>query len=85
LSLLLDNSVSFEAIYKLAQQTEKSLLKDINLFDVYQGQNLPEGKKSYAVSFTIQDKTKTLTDVQIDKIMSKFQKNIETELGASLR
>ena len=85
LSLLLDESISFDAIYKLARQTEKSLLKDINLFDVYQGKNLPEGKKSYAVSFTIQDNTKTLTDVQIDKIMSKLQKNLETELGASLR
>ena len=85
LSLLLDNSVSFDTIYHLARQTEKSLLKDINLFDVYQGKNLPEGKKSYAVSFTIQDNAKTLTDVQIDKIMSKLQKNFETELGASLR
>jgi phenylalanyl-tRNA synthetase beta chain len=85
LSLLLDDSVSFDSIYNIARQTEKSLLKDINLFDVYQGKNLPEGKKSYAVSFTIQDNTKTLTDVQIDKIMSKLQKNFETELGASLR
>ena len=85
LSLLLDESVSFDSLYNIARQTEKSLLKDINLFDVYQGKNLPEGKKSYAVSFTIQDNTKTLTDVQIDKIMSKLQKNFETELGASLR
>jgi phenylalanyl-tRNA synthetase beta chain len=85
LSLLLDENVSFDTIYNIARQTEKSLLKDINLFDVYQGKNLPEGKKSYAVSFTIQDNTKTLTDVQIDKIMGKLQKNFETELGASLR
>jgi phenylalanyl-tRNA synthetase beta chain len=85
LSLLLDDNVSFDAIYNLARQTEKSLLKDISLFDVYQGKNLPEGKKSYAVSFTIQDNTKTLTDVQIDKIMGKLQKNLETELSASLR
>ena len=85
LSLLLDENVSFETIFTIARQTEKSLLKDINLFDVYQGKNLPEGKKSYAVSFTIQDNTKTLTDVQIDKIMSKLQKNFETELSASLR
>jgi phenylalanyl-tRNA synthetase beta chain len=85
LSLLLDENISFDTIYNLARQTEKSLLKDINLFDVYQGKNLPEGKKSYAVSFTIQDNTKTLTDVQIDKIMGKLQKNLETELGASLR
>ncbi|SHG92273.1 phenylalanyl-tRNA synthetase beta subunit [Flavobacterium fluvii] len=85
LSLLLDDNISFDAVYNLARQTEKSLLKDISLFDVYQGKNLPEGKKSYAVSFTIQDNTKTLTDVQIDKIMGKLQKNLETELGASLR
>lgn len=85
LSLLLDDTISFDSIYSIAKQTEKSLLKDINLFDVYQGKNLPEGKKSYAISFTIQDTTKTLTDVQIDKIMNKLQKNFETELGASLR
>ncbi len=85
LSLLLDDNVTFESIYNLARQTEKTLLKDINLFDVYQGKNLPGGKKSYAVSFTIQDSSKTLTDVQIDKIMGKLQKNFETELGASLR
>jgi phenylalanyl-tRNA synthetase beta chain len=52
---------------------------------VYEGKNLPEGKKSYALSFTIQDSSKTLTDTQIDKIMSKLQNNFETELGASLR
>ena len=85
LSLLLDENVSFESIYAIARQSEKALLKEINLFDVYQGKNLPEGKKSYAVSFIIQDNTKTLTDVQIDKIMNKLQKNFETELGASLR
>ncbi len=85
LSLLLDENVTFESIYAIARQTEKSLLKDISLFDVYQGKNLPKGKKSYAISFTIQDNSKTLTDVQIDKIMDKLQKNFETELGASLR
>jgi phenylalanyl-tRNA synthetase beta chain len=85
LALLVDDSVSFDSIYKIARQTEKSLLKNIDLFDVYQGGNLPEGKKSYAVSFIIQDATKTLTDVQIDKIMSKLQKNFESELEAVLR
>lgn len=84
-ALLVDTSVTFDSIYKIARQTEKSLLKSINLFDVYEGNNLPEGKKSYAVSFTIQDATKTLTDVQIDKIMGKLQTNFETELGATLR
>jgi phenylalanyl-tRNA synthetase beta chain len=85
LALLIDQSVTYDSIYNIARQTEKTLLKDINLFDVYEGQNLPEGKKSYALSFTIQDSSKTLTDVQIDKIMSKLQHNFETELGAILR
>lgn len=85
LALLLDQSITYDSIYTIARQTEKALLKEINLFDVYEGQNLPEGKKSYALSFTIQDNSKTLTDAQIDKIMSKLQKNFETELGASLR
>ena len=85
LALLLDNEVSFDNIYKVARQTEKSLLKEISLFDVYEGSNLPEGKKSYALSFIIQDNSKTLEDTQIDKIMSKLQKNFETELGAVLR
>ena len=85
LALLVDNTVAFDSIYTIARQTEKGLLKNINLFDVYEGKNLPEGKKSYAVSFTLQDITKTLTDEQIDKIMNKLQKNLETEVGASLR
>ncbi|MEG1229689.1 MAG: phenylalanine--tRNA ligase subunit beta [Flavobacterium sp.] len=85
LALLIDKNTSYESIFNLAKQTEKTLLKDINLFDVYEGEKLPEGKKSYALSFTIQDNTKTLTDAQIDKIMSKLQQTFETELGASLR
>lgn len=85
LSLLVDTNSTFENIYSIARKTEKALLKNINLFDVYEGKNLPEGKKSYAISFIIQDETKTLTDNQIDKIMSKLQQNFETELGATLR
>lgn len=85
LALLVDQNITYDAIYNLARQTEKSLLKNVNLFDVYEGQNLPEGKKSYALSFTIQDTAKTLEDAQIDKIMSKLINNFETELGASLR
>ncbi len=85
LSLLLDENITFESIYAVARQSEKILLKEIDLFDVYEGKNLPNGKKSYAVSFTIQDVTKTLTEDQIDKVMSKLQKNIEKELGAVLR
>jgi len=85
LALLLDENVPFEQIYNIAKQTEKGLLKEVNLFDVYTGNNLPEGKKSYAVSFILQDDSKTLTDSQIDKIMSKLQGNFESQLGASLR
>jgi phenylalanyl-tRNA synthetase beta chain len=69
----------------LAFKTEKELLKKVNLFDVYEGKNLPDGKKSYALSFTIQDERKTLTDKQIDKIMNKLKSNFEQELGAELR
>ncbi|MFP4846166.1 phenylalanine--tRNA ligase subunit beta [Winogradskyella sp. PE311] len=84
-ALLLDNTVTFEDIHTIAKQTEKQLLKNVNLFDVYEGKNLPAGKKSYAVSFTLQDEHKTLNDKQIDKIMSKLQSNFETKLGAELR
>ncbi len=84
-ALLLDNTVTFEEIHTIATQTEKLLLKDVNLFDVYQGEKLPDGKKSYAVSFILQDEYKTLTDNQIDKIMDKLQSNFESKLGAELR
>ncbi len=85
LALLLNESTHFEEVYKIAKQTEKKLLKEIHLFDVYQGKNLPEGKKSYAVSFIIQDESKTLNDKEIEKIMSKLQMNFENQLGATLR
>lgn len=84
LALLVDSSLTFAEIKKAALAAEKKLLQDIYLFDVYEGKNLPEGKKSYAVSFIIQDPSKTLTDKQIEAIMAKIQKNIE-ELGATLR
>lgn len=84
-ALLLDEHISFEQIDSIAKQTEKQLLKNVDLFDVYQGKNLPAGKKSYAVSFTIQDENKTLTDNQIDKIMGKLKSNFEQQLGAELR
>ena len=84
-SLLINEDVTFESLYKLAKQTENNFLKDVNLFDVYRGDKLAEGKKSYALSFTLQDKNKTLTESQIDKIMSKIQKRFESELSAELR
>ena len=85
LALLLDESVTFEQLHHTAMQSEKSLLKDMSLFDVYQGKNLPEGKKSYALSFVLQDEEQTLTDKQIEKVMSKLQQNFEKQLGAELR
>lgn len=85
LALLVNDEITFDEIFRIARQSEKSLLKDVNLFDVYSGSSLPEGKKSYAVSFILQDNTKTLTDVQIDKIMSKLASNFESEIGATLR
>ena len=84
-ALLLDTNITFEEITTIAKQTEKQLLKDVNLFDVYEGKNLPKGKKSYAVSFLLQDEHKTLTDKQIDKTMKKLQQQFENKLGASLR
>ena len=85
LALLIDNKVEFKEIYNLAYQSEKNLLKEVDLFDVYEGDKLPEGKKSYAVSFVIQDENKTLTDKQIDKIMQKLQATFEKNVGAELR
>ena len=85
LALLIDKSVEFEQIEQIAHQTEKKLLKSVELFDVYEGKNLPEGKKSYAVNFILQDETKTLNDKQIEAIMSKLINNLKTKLGAELR
>ena len=85
LALLLDETVSFNELQEAAKKTEKHLLKNVTLFDVYTGKKLPKGKKSYALSFTIQDDRKTLTDKQIDKIMKKLQQSFENEFGASLR
>ncbi len=85
LALLLDDNITFADIYRVAFSAEKDLLKSLNLFDVYQGDKLPQGKKSYAVSFTLQDNAKTLTDKQIDKTMQRLQTAFEQQLGAALR
>ena len=85
LALLLDKKVQFAEIEKIAYETEKKLLKEVSLFDVYEGKNLEAGKKSYAVSFLLQDESQTLNDKMIDKIMSKLVKNLEDKLGAKLR
>ena len=85
LALLVDNSVHFSDIERVAYETERKLLKRVTLFDVYEGKNLPAGKKSYAISLILQDAEKTLVDKQIDNMMQKFIKNFESKLGASLR
>lgn len=85
LSLLLDSSIEFAEIEKIARNTEKKLLKSVELFDVYEGKNLPAGKKSYAVNFILQDPEKTLNDKAIDAIMKKLITNITKQLGAELR
>jgi phenylalanyl-tRNA synthetase beta chain len=85
LALLVDKSVRFAEIEKIAFDTDKKLLKNVTLFDVYEGKNLEAGKKSYAVNFTLQDKEKTLTDKQIDGIMQKLIKNLTEKLDAKLR
>ncbi|MFC4740328.1 phenylalanine--tRNA ligase subunit beta [Flavobacterium ponti] len=85
LALLVNKDVTFETIYKIAKQTDKTLIKEISLFDVYEGKNLPENKKSYAVSFIMNDEKKTLEEKQIEKVMQKLQANFEKEVGATLR
>lgn len=85
LALLLDKSVQFSEVETIAMESDRKLLKEVSLFDVYEGKNLPAGKKSYAVSFFLQDEGKTLNDKQIDAIMQKIQTNLQQKLGAQLR
>lgn len=85
LALLLDKKITFQEIEAVAYQTERNLLKKIELFDVYEGNNLPENKKSYAINFTLQDPNKTLTDKQIDKVMKALMNNFKHKLQADLR
>ncbi len=85
LALLVNKSVPFADIVKVARESERKLLKEVYLFDVYEGKNLPEGKKSYAVSFILQDENKTLNDKQIEAIMNKIISNLQQKLEAQLR
>ncbi len=85
LALLVNDDTSFKELYDIALQTEKKLLKEVQLFDVFEGKNLPKGKKSYALSFLLQDEVKTLTDKQIDKSMRKIQEQLEKQAGVELR
>jgi phenylalanyl-tRNA synthetase beta chain len=85
LALLLDKSIDFADLKLSAFKTENKHLISVDLFDVYEGKNIEEGKKSYALSFVLRDDKKTMTDKQIDKIMSKLTKSFEKQFGASLR
>ncbi len=85
LALLLDKNITFAQVEKAALEAEKKLIKEVTLFDVYEGKNLPEGKKSYAISLLLQDETKTLNDKQIEHIMSKVVTNLQNKLNAILR
>lgn len=85
LALVVNQNVTFEQIEQVAYATEKKLLQRVGLFDVYEGKGIAAGTKSYAVSFILQDKDKTLNDKQIEATMEKIQKNLESQLGAKLR
>lgn len=85
LALLVNSDSSFEELYQIAQKTERNLLKSVELFDVFTGKGIPDGKKSYALSFALSDKNKTLTDRQIDKTMQRIAQQYEKQLGATLR
>jgi len=85
LALLLQKSVNFEDLRLAALQTEKKLLKDVFLFDVYEGKNLPLNFKSYAIAFVLQDEQNTLKDKQIDSVMQRLQKTFEDKFEAKLR
>ena len=83
--MLVDKTVSFDELKKIAIKSDNKILKSVNLFDVYEGEKLPEGKKSYALSFTISDETKTLTDKQVDRLMKKIMDNYTNQVSAVIR
>ena len=85
LALLIDKAVAMEKIEAVVRESERKLLRSVKLFDVYEGKNLPQGKKSYAISITLQDDEKTMQDKQIDGIMNKIITNLKKQLGAELR
>ncbi len=85
LALLIDKTVTMAQIEAIVRESERKLLREVTLFDVYEGKSLPEGKKSYAISMTLQDDEKTLQDKQIDAAMAKIIKNLQAKAGAELR
>jgi phenylalanyl-tRNA synthetase beta chain len=84
-SLLLNKETTYAELKETAMNCDKKLLRDVNLFDVYEGKNLEVGKKSYALSFTFQDQERTLTDSEIDGVMNKIKMSFEEKFGATLR
>ena len=82
---MIDKNIQFKDLLKIALETEKHILKSVNLFDVYEGGNLPDGKKSYALSFVLEDKTKTLSEKHIDKVINKLIRSYENKIGAEVR
>ena len=84
-SLVLTTQTTFSEIETVAKSCDKKILREVGLFDVYEGKNLEEGKKSYAVSFTFQDFEQTLKDQQVDSLMEKIRSELEAKLGAKLR
>ncbi len=85
LALLIDKAVTFQQVQRTVAESEKRILRDVTLFDVYEGDKLPEGKKSYAISITLQDPEKTLQDKHIEQVMNKIITNLRKQLGAELR
>ena len=85
LALLVDRTVTFDQIQRAVAESEKRLLRNVTLFDVYEGKNLPEGKKSYAISITLQDDERTLVDQQIEAVMQRITANLAKRTGATLR
>lgn len=85
LALLIDTSVTMADIEKVVKDSEKKILRDVTLFDVYEGDKLPEGKKSYAITLTLRDDEKTLQDKYIDNVMNRIIANLRNRLGAELR
>ena len=82
---MVNKSVSFDELKKIAIATDNKILKSVTLFDVYEGDKLPEGKKSYALSFNMADESKTLTDIYVDKVMEKLMSSFTDKAGAEIR
>ena len=85
LSILIDHDLNFDKIYKTTKQINQKLIKDVSLFDVYEGKNLPKNKKSYGISFKIQDNNKTLSETEIEEVMGKIISQLKKEFNVELR